>query len=126
MLNTVSLTVVGNVIAAPELLETRNGVQYATFRIASTSRRFDRDAGAWINGDTLYLHVRCWRGLATNAAATLAKGSPVVVHGRLSTRSFTTEGPDGPQRRDHTELEAVAIGLDLARLPAAGARQEAA
>jgi single-strand DNA-binding protein len=126
MHNSVNLTVVGNVIADPELSQTRGGVPFATFRVASTSRRFDREAAAWVNGETLYLQVRCWRGLAASVAGTLAKGSPVVVHGRLVRRSVTGDGPQGPRRRDYTDLDATAIGLDLARIPSEAAKPEAA
>lgn len=117
----VTITVVGNVVEEPELIPTRSGVPLARLRIASSSRRFDRDSGAFTQGNTLYLDVRCWRGMAHNVAATLHKGAPVVVHGRLISRPFTAEGPDGPTKRTSTELDATAIGLDIARLPLSGA-----
>lgn len=115
----VVVTVVGNVVADPRSSQTRNGVPFTTFRVASTSRRFDRQAGAMVKGDSLFLDVRCWQGAARNAAAALAKGSPVIVQGRLRTRTYMVDGPAGPARRSATELDASALGLDLARLPAA-------
>lgn len=119
----VTLTVVGNVVADPEPGITRNGVPFASFRVASTSRRLDKDAGTWAPGDTLYLQVQCWRGLAHNVVGTIRKGSPVVVQGRLHTRTVINEGPDGTRRRTYTELNATAIGLDLARTSAAPAEE---
>ena len=112
----VMVTVTGNVIADPEVFTTRNGVPYAGFRVATTSRRFDKQTGSMIKGDTLYLHVRCWRALARNVTTTLTKGTPVVIQGKLITRTVAGEGPDGPQRRQSTELDATAIGVDLARV----------
>lgn len=127
-MNDVFITVVGNAVADPQLSATRSGIPFTTFRIASTSRRYDREMGAWTKIDTMFLDVRCWRGLALNAAATLVKGSPVVVQGRLSVRTVVSQGPDGERRRTFTDLDANAIGLDLARLPVesagAGSRDE--
>ncbi len=120
----VVVTVVGNVVADPRSSQTRNGVPYTTFRVASTSRRYDRQAGALVKGDSLFLDVRCWQGAARNAAATLAKGSPVIVQGRLRTRTYVVDSPSGPSRRSANELEATALGLDLARLPAAGSHPD--
>jgi single-strand DNA-binding protein len=120
-MNEVMITVVGNVVADPELSTTRNGLPVANFRLASTSRRYDKEAGGWTNGETLYISVRCWRGLAQNVASSISKGSPVIVQGRLYTRTATIEGDSGPRRRHYTDLEATAVGLDLARLPMGGA-----
>lgn len=115
----VNLTVVGNVVADPEPGVTRNGVPFASFRVASTSRRLDKATGTWAPGDTLYLRVQCWRGLAQNVVDTIRKGSPVVVQGRLHTHTVISEGPEGERRRAYTELNATAVGLDLARMSAA-------
>ena len=117
----VNLTVVGNVVADPEPGVTRNGVPYASFRVASTSRRLDKETGDWVPGDTLYLHVQCWRGLARSVVKTLHKGSPVLVQGRLHTRTVSGGDQPGEQRRTYTELTASAVGLDLARMGAVAA-----
>jgi single-strand DNA-binding protein len=58
------------------------------------------------------VRVNCWRRLAEGVVASIKVGDPVVVHGRLYTREWTTE--DG-QRRTAYELEAVSVGHDLAR-----------
>ena len=110
-MNETSVTVVGNLVDDPKLRRTEGGVDVAGFRVASTSRRFDRDAERWVDSASLFLSVTCWRSLAGNAVASLRKGDPVVVHGRLSTRTYEKDG----QVRSTCELEAVALGPDLAR-----------
>jgi single-stranded DNA-binding protein len=58
--------------------------------------------------------VNCWRRLAEGAMASLVKGDPVVVSGRLSVREYETEAG----RRYMTEIAATAVGPDLARCSA--------
>jgi single-strand DNA-binding protein len=103
--------VVGNLVEDPKLRTIEAGQDVASFRIASTSRRFDRDSQRWIDSAQLFLGVTCWRALAGNATASLRKGDPVVVTGKLTTRTYEKDG----QTRSVCELEALAIGPDLAR-----------
>ena len=108
-----SLVVVGNVLTAPEWRRTGvNATLVASFRLASTARRFDRESGRWVDGDSLRLRVSCWRKLAENVCASVGVGDPVVVTGRVYSRDWT-DG-DGNPRMSY-EMEAVAIGHDLAR-----------
>jgi single-strand DNA-binding protein len=110
-LNETFVTVVGNLVDDPKLRTIEAGQDVAGFRIASTSRRFDRDSQRWVDSGQLFLGVSCWRDLAANAAASLRKGDPVIVSGKLSTRTYEKDG----QSRSVCELEALAIGPDLAR-----------
>lgn len=110
-MNETSVTVVGNLVDDPRLRSTDAGVDVASFRVASTSRRYDRESRRWVDSASLFLSVSCWRTLAGNAVASLRKGDPVVVTGRLSTRTWEKDG----QVRSSCELEAVAVGPDLAR-----------
>lgn len=110
-MNETSVTVVGNLVDDPRLRTTDAGLDVASFRIASTSRRYDRQAGRWADAASLFLTVTCWRALAGNAVASLRKGDPVVVTGKLSTRTYEKDG----QQRSTCELEALAVGPDLAR-----------
>ncbi len=81
------------------------------FRVACNGRRFDTTSESWVDGASLSLSVSCWRRLAENAAS-LVTGDPVIVSGKLRTREWTTEQGE---RRSVVELEASAIGPDLAR-----------
>ncbi|MGH3811946.1 MAG: single-stranded DNA-binding protein [Pseudonocardiaceae bacterium] len=91
-----------------------DGTLVLNFRVASNERRFDRTSESWVDGESLYLSVNCWRRLAENAAS-LVKGDPVIVSGKLRTREWTTEQGE---RRSVVELEANAVGPDLARCAA--------
>ncbi len=107
------LTIVGTVVN--DLRPKRVGDDAAmvvNFRMAANERRYDRDSGTWVDGDTLYMTIVCWRRLAENVVACLSKGDPVVVTGKVRTREY--EGKDG-ENRSVTELEASAVGPDLAR-----------
>jgi single-strand DNA-binding protein len=88
-----------------------DGTLVLNFRVACNERRFDKASESWTDGESLYLSVSCWRRLAENAAS-LVKGDPVIVRGKLRTREWTTEQGE---RRSVVELEANAIGPDLAR-----------
>ncbi len=106
------VTVVGNLVAEPRLAFTKDGQAVTSFRLAATPRRFDRAAGEWRDGETLFTNVTCWRALAENVAASLKKGSAAIVMGRLSVRPYETR--DGDQRQS-VEIDALAVGSELGR-----------
>ena len=104
------VTVVGNLLTDVDNHRLNDGTVVANFRVASKERRFDRSGGTWVDGDRLYIDVRCWRGLAQNAFESLKKGDPVVVTGRIFTRNYEHQG----QSRTSTTLEARSVAADLA------------
>jgi single-strand DNA-binding protein len=107
------IVIVGNVLTAPEWRRTQHtGALVANFRVASTSRRFDRENNRWVDGDSLRVRVNCWRKLAEGVAASVTVGDPIVVVGRLYTRDWT-DSENNP--RTNYEMDAVAVGHDLAR-----------
>jgi single-strand DNA-binding protein len=109
--NETIVTIVGRVINTPEYRQTANDIEIAKFRLASNERRYDKESGTWVDGDTLYVNVTCWRRLAFGVHACVDKGDPVVVTGRLYTRGFEVNG----QRRSVTELDASSVGPDLSK-----------
>lgn len=109
------ITVQGNLTSDPIGRTTANGVAVVNFRVASNSRRFDRESGEFRDGDPMYIGVTCWRGLAGNVLASLRKGDSVVVLGKFLMRSY--EAKDGGQRTVY-EIDAVSVGPDLSRWPA--------
>jgi single-strand DNA-binding protein len=108
-----NLAVVGNVLTAPEWRRiTSTGSLVANFRIASTARRFDRETGRWVDGNSFRVRVTAWRRLAEGVASSIAVGDPVVVYGRLYSRDWKD---DKNNNRVSYEMEAFSIGHDLAR-----------
>jgi single-strand DNA-binding protein len=107
------VTVVGNVLTAPEWRKTANTQTLVTsFKVASTARRYDRENNKWIDGNSLRVRVTCWRRLAEGVASSVMTGDPVVVYGRMFTRDWV----DGEgNHRTMYELEAVGVGHDLSR-----------
>lgn len=104
------ITVVGNLVADPELRFTPTGLAVANFRIASTPRVYNRDAGQWEDGEALFLTCNVWREAAENVAESLTKGMRVIVNGRLKQRSYQTrEG----ENRTVFEVEADEVGPSL-------------
>jgi len=107
------VTVVGNVLTTPEWRRTtQTNTLVANFKVASTARRLDRESNRWVDGNSLRVRVNCWRKLAEGVCSSVMLGDPVVVVGRLYTRDWV-DG-DGNNRLQY-EMEAVAVGHDLAR-----------
>ena len=116
-----TMTMIGRLATAVSGINFNDGGLKATFRLASTERRFDRGLQQWVDGSRLFLTVVCWRGLAEHVLATLGVGDPVIVQGRLRTREYEKDG------RVHSvvEIEAASGGPDLARCTATVARKGA-
>ena len=108
------VTVVGNLATAVDRHRLADGRTVANFRVASTERRYDKATDGWVDGESLFVDVRCWRALADNADASLVKGDRVVVTGRLFTRTYEHEG----QRRSAMTLDAQTVAADLSRCTA--------
>lgn len=114
-MNDITFTVIGNVVNDVELRFTRAGDPVASFRLASTSRRFDRAHSRWIDGDTHYFTVSCWRGLAPNVVQSVTKGMPVIVIGRLRSREVERACGDASHSIRYYDIEATSVGPDLSR-----------
>jgi hypothetical protein len=114
-MNDVMMTMVGNLVREVELRFTTNGDPVASFRMASTTRRFDRATERWIEGDTHYVTVTCWRNLASNVVQSLKKGMPVIVYGRLRSREVSRPCGDSSHTVRYQDIEAYAVGPDLSR-----------
>lgn len=105
-----TITVVGNLVADPELRFTPSGAAVANFRIASTPRRYDSQSSQWVDGEALFLSCNVWREAAENVAESLTKGMRVMVQGRLRQRSYETR--EGVKRTDF-EIEVDEVGPSL-------------
>jgi single-strand DNA-binding protein len=111
MINDTMMTVVGNLTADPRMRRLEDRVAVTNFRVASTSRKYDKEVGRYVDRNALFMNVSCWRDLAENVMTSLQKGDPVVVTGRVFTREYEKDG----RTQSVTELEAFAVGPDLTR-----------
>ncbi|WP_369259428.1 single-stranded DNA-binding protein [Streptomyces sp. R35] len=109
-MNETMVCVVGNVATQPVYRELSTGAS-TRFRLAVTSRYWDREKSEWTDGHTNFFTVWSRRALATNAGASLSVGDPVVVQGRLKVRTETRDG----QSWTSADVDAAAIGHDLSR-----------
>ena len=104
------ITVVGNLVADPELRFTASGQPVATFRVASTPRIRDNATNEWKDGDSLFLTCNVWRQAAENVAESLQRGMRVIVTGRLKQRNYETK--EGEKRTVY-EVEVDDVGPSL-------------
>lgn len=81
----------------------------ASFRLACTPRI--RRSGDWVDGQTTWLSVTCFRSLAEHALASVKKGDPIIVVGKLRTSVYEKNG----ETVERLSLEATTLGHDLTR-----------
>ncbi|MFK0296401.1 single-stranded DNA-binding protein [Streptomyces sp. NPDC090442] len=110
-----TINMTGNVVADPELKATPSGVSVCNFRIANTPRRYDKQAGAWVDGEPLFLAVTVWRQQAENVAQSITRGMRVIVAGQLTQRQY--EDRDGKTRSSY-EIQADEVAPSLLRATA--------
>ena len=109
------VTLVGYVAQDPNIRTTATGKQLTKVRVGTTPRYRDDESGLWRDGESSYYTVTCWNRLAAHVRASLHKGDPVIVKGKLRTSTF--EDKDG-QMRTSVEITADTVGHDLSRGPA--------
>jgi single-strand DNA-binding protein len=103
-----SIFLAGNLTSDPELHHSPGGIARATFRVAVSARV--RDGEGWRDGEPAFYSVVVWRDQAVHAAESLARGSRVVVVGRLAQRSWQAD--DGTSR-SVVEVVADELGPSL-------------
>ncbi len=109
-MNEIYVTVVGRLVAKPEARNTKAGVPFTAFRVASTVRRQNPQTKQFEDAATNFVNVTAFRALGANIANSMSKGDPVVVYGRMRVNQFT--------RQDNTpgtsvEIDAYSVGHDL-------------
>ncbi|MEH0555993.1 single-stranded DNA-binding protein [Streptomyces sp. B21-101] len=110
------ITMIGNVVADPELRFTPSGAAVTNFRMASTPRTFDRQTNEWKDGEALFLGVAVWRQQAEHVAESVKRGDRVIVVGRLTQRQY--EDREGAKRSSY-EIQADEVAVSLLRATAA-------
>ncbi len=109
-MNTNSITIVGNVVADPEIRFTQSGVAVLKMRLAHTPRKFNKADNSWSDGETVWLGVSIWRQYAENCAESIVKGTKVLVTGKLAANVWTDK--EG-QERTSMEVDASDIAVVL-------------
>lgn len=104
-----TVTVTGHLGTHPERFRTQTGVEYARFRMAHTPRL--RRDGEWVDGETIWLTVRCYGKLARNVGS-LRSGDPVLVTGQWRFEEWADK--NGVARSTQV-IMADAVGPNLVR-----------
>jgi len=104
-----TVTIAGNLTRELELRFTPTGQATATFGIAANRTWTDRQSQE-LRESTSFFDVVAWAALAENVATSLAKGTRVVVTGRLDQRSWETAEGD---KRSKVEVTADEISPSL-------------
>ncbi len=112
MIDECQVSLTGYVATQPKTRAFESGATNVSMRVAWTARRQDRLTGEWMDGNTSYVTVYCWRKLATNVAVSLRTGDPVLVKGRLTVRTY--DDKEGI-RRNIVDVDASSVGHDLSR-----------
>jgi len=101
---------VGNLTRDPEIRYVNSGSAVTKFRIAVNPNK--RDAKP---EDTMYVDIVAWERLAETCNTYLKKGSPVLVEGRLSIRSYddTKLKDESGQPIRRTATEVVISGMQM-------------
>ena len=90
----------GNLTRDPEVRQIPSGQSVCTFSLA-LNRSFKGGDGEWQEA-TDYIDVVAWGPLGERVAQYVTKGRPVLVNGRLQSRSWEQDG----QKRSKVEVNA--------------------
>jgi single-strand DNA-binding protein len=105
----INVTIVGNIVADPELRFTPSGAAVANFTVVSNTRYLDKDSNEWKDGDPVFMRCSIWRQYAENVAESLTRGNRIIVTGRLKQRSYEKDG----EKRTVVEMDVDDVGPAL-------------
>lgn len=96
MANETPITLVGRLVADPELRYTPNGAAVAQFRVASNPRTYNSQTNEWEDGAASFWTCNIWKAKAEAVASSLTKGQLVILQGTVAQRSW--ESREGEKR----------------------------
>ena len=115
-MNQLTMTIVGNVTAAPELRFTPSGVAVCKFTVAHNPRWFDKPSGEWKDGTPTFFDCGAWRDLAEHIAESVPAGARVILLGNIRTDEWESDGrgkvPAGEKIR-RQRIDVMAFGAEL-------------
>ena len=103
------ITLTGLAASTPRRITTSEGLDIASFRLASPHRRYDQSTSTWVDDGTNWYTITAFRQLAINIYNSLKKGDRVIVTGNLRVREWDRGNKTGTT----IEVDADAIGHDL-------------
>lgn len=104
-----TITIVGNLTRDPEIRYTASGQAKASLGVAVSRRWQNRQTNEW-EERTSFFNIVAWGDMAENISDTLAKGTRIIVQGRLEQRSYDT---DQGEKKSVVEIVADEIGPSL-------------
>lgn len=100
------VTLLGHLVANPDLKSTKSGKQVASFALATNNEWYDHDGELQRSVD--FHRIVAWEKLADITGRFLSKGCPVLLEGRLTNRSY-----EGKDKMRHYITEVVVNNLHL-------------
>jgi single-strand DNA-binding protein len=100
--------ILGHVVADPQIKSTKSGKAVLSFAIATNNEWFDHEGTLKKSAD--FHRLVAWERLAELCSKHLRKGSPVLVEGRLTNRSY-----EGADKMMHYTTEVVVSEVHLLR-----------
>jgi len=100
------VTLLGHLVADPQVKSTKTGKQVVNFALATNNEWFDHNGELQRSVD--FHRVVAWEKLADVCGKYLRKGSPVLLEGRLVNRSY-----EGKNKMRHYLTEVVVSNLHL-------------
>lgn len=95
----------GNLTRDPELRQTPSGQSVCAFGLA-LNRSYKGSDGEWQEAVD-YIDIVAWGPLGENVAKFMSKGRPVLINGRLQSRSWEQDG----QKRSKVEVIASEVNF---------------
>jgi single-strand DNA-binding protein len=106
-----TVTFEGNLAADPELRYTPSGKQIVEFTVLVNERRHNSDSGEWEDGEPTRHRVKAFRQLGENIVESLGRGDRVIVHGTVTTDTWTDK--DTHEKRTAQKVLADVVGPSL-------------
>jgi single-strand DNA-binding protein len=107
------ISIEGRIVGDIAFKYTEDGLPLARFRMVAADRR-QQPNGEWVDTETFWVTVTCFRKLAENVADSLRDRDAVVVIGKLSTVEWVDEGGS---KRSAPKVLASSVGPSLFFLP---------
>ena len=119
------ITLEGRVVADPELRFGQSGTPICRMRMVAADRKKDQ-SGEWVDGDTLWMDVTCFKQLAENTVESVVKGDLVIVTGKIRTEEWEDKDTGGKRSKVSMIADTVSASLQFRIIPHGEARRTSA